>query len=238
MAVIAVARGAPLRLLLNLVIQTGIPINMFSNWKIRFVIGILLLLLLPSCGDNLPFVETFDAPGDWRVGNDADVTGEIRDGAYHFSLNADDLIKWTNAGKSFSDGIYTVEAMQTAGPLDNAYGMLLRVDDEKDNFYLFAVSGDGYVWIGRYLDGGKEEATPIIGSGWVESAAVNQGLDATNELQVRAESGNMIFLVNQFEIGRVTDNTFQKGDIGLMVRTLGVGGVEVQFDNFSVRPLD
>lgn len=211
---------------------------MVSNWKNRFVITILLLLLLPSCGGKLPFVETFDTPGDWRTGQDADVIGEISDGAYHFALKADDLIKWTTAGKSFTDGIYMVEAMQTAGPLDNGYGMILRVDDEKDNFYLFAVSGDGYVWIGRYLNGGKEEAAPIIGSGWVESAAVNQGLDVVNELQVRAESGNMIFLVNQYEIGRVTDNTLPKGDIGLMVRTLGVGGVEVQFDNFSVRPLD
>lgn len=211
---------------------------MFSNWKSRIVIGILLLILLPGCGGTLPFVETFDSPGDWRTGNDADVIGEIRDGAYHFSLHADDVIKWTTAGKSFSDGIYAVEATQLAGPLDNGYGMLFRLDDEKDNFYLFAVSGDGYVWIGRYLDGGKEEATPIIGTGWLESPAVNQGLDVVNELQVRAESGNMIFLVNQYEIGRVTDNTLQKGDIGLMVRTLGVGGVEVRFDNFSVRPLD
>ena len=40
---------------------------MFSNWKIRFVIGILLLLLLPGCGGKLPFVETFDTPGDWRT---------------------------------------------------------------------------------------------------------------------------------------------------------------------------
>ena len=46
-----------------------------------------------------------------------------------------------------------------------------------------------------------------------------------------------IFYVNDQEVGRVTDDTFSRGDIGLMVRTLGAGGVHVQFDNYSVTPI-
>jgi hypothetical protein len=55
---------------------------------------------------------------------------------------------------------------------------------------------------------------------------------------VIAESGNMIFFVNGSEVGRVTDNSFAEGDIGIFAQTLGQGGVRVQFDNISVSPLE
>jgi hypothetical protein len=113
--------------------------------------------------------------------------------------------------------------------------MLLRADAEKGDFYLFKVSGDGYVWIGRYVDG-AEDGT-IIGSHWFESAAVKQGLNQTNRLRVHAESGNLIFYVNDNEVGRVTDNSFREGDVGLFAQSLGFGGVRVIFDNLSVNPL-
>lgn len=196
------------------------------------------LLGLMGCGGDRHYLETFDAPGNWRIGSDTDVEGEVRDGVYDLLVKADELIIWTTAGERFDDGVYEVEATQSQGPLDNGYGMLLRVDDENDNFYLFQISGDGYTWIGRYLHGGEDEATPLIGNGWIESSAVNKGLNAMNRLRVRAESGNLIFVVNDHEVGRVTDNSFRRGDIGLMVRTLGVGGVRVQFDNFTVTPLE
>jgi hypothetical protein len=48
----------------------------------------------------------------------------------------------------------------------------------------------------------------------------------------------MIFYVNGQEVGRVTDKTFQSGDIGLFAQSLGLGGVRIQFDNFSVTPPD
>ena len=81
------------------------------------------------------------------------------------------------------------------------------------------------------------EAEPLVGEWWFESTAVQQGLNKTNVLRVQAEGGNMIFFVNDQEVGRVTDDAFRSGDVGLMVETLGLGGVQVQFDNVSVTPL-
>jgi len=201
--------------------------------------GAFLLLLwgLTACGGSEPYLETFDEPGNWATGMDADVEGQVKDGVYDFLVKADDLIIWTTAGEMFEDGIYEVEVTQVSGPVDNGFGMMFRVDDERDDFYLFEISGDGFLWIGRYRNGGEEEAEPIIGDGWIESSAVRQGTGVTNRLRVRAEAANLIFFVNDQEVGRVTDSAFSSGDIGLMVRTLGQGGVHVQFDNFSVKPL-
>lgn len=212
---------------------------MLKKQKYILAIGLLslIMLALTACGSQQPYLETFDSPGDWRTGDDIDVEGDVQDGVFDLLVKADDLLIWTTAGKEFSDGVYEVEATQIDGPLDNGYGMLFRVNDETDDFYLFEISGDGFVWIGRYLNGGDDEITPIVSNSWFDSAAVSTGLNATNTLKVEAERANLIFYVNDQEVGRVTDNTFSKGDIGLMVRTLGAGGVHIQFDNFSVDPI-
>jgi hypothetical protein len=170
------------------------------------------------------------------VESSGDVVGEVRDGVFDFTVNENELTSWTTAGEEFSDGVYSVEATQVTGPDNNAYGMLFRVDDENDDFYSFQISGDGFVWIGRYRDGGAAEAEPIVNDWWFESPVINQG-NATNKLSVQAEGQNLIFFVNDQEVGRVTDDAFSSGDIGLMVRTLGIGGVNVQFDNFTIEPL-
>lgn len=202
-----------------------------------FFLLVALILALMGCREAASYNETFDAPGTWRVGNDADAIGQVVDGVYDLLVEADDVIIWTAAGEEFGDGFYRVEATQVAGPLNNGYGLVFRLDDDNDNFYLFKISGDGYVWIGRYQNSNATKLEPLVGEWWFESTAVQQGLDKTNVLAVRAENGNMIFYVNDQEVGRVTDNTFRRGDIGLMVETLGLGGVQVQFDNFTVTPL-
>jgi len=198
-----------------------------------------LLMLLAGCTDGgsstLPFEETFDDPGNWGTGEDAYSIGTVVDGVYDFTVLENDISRWSSAGKQFGDGIYEVEATPVEGPLDNGFGLLFRADAEAGNFYLFKISSDGYVWIGRYQDGA--EAATLIAEHWFESPAVLRGLDATNRLRVQAEAGNLIFFVNDQEVGRVTDNTFTTGDVGILVQTLGGGGVRVLFDNLSVRPL-
>jgi len=203
---------------------------------IKITILFLLLAILSACGGGEAYEETFDAPGSWRVESSGDVVGEVRDGVFDFMVTADDLTSWTTAGQNFSDGIFSVEATQVAGPNNNAYGLLFRLDDEQDDFYAFQISGDGFVWIGRYRNGGADEAEPIVNDWWFESPVINQG-NGTNKLSVQAEGQNLIFFVNDQEVGRVTDDAFSSGDIGLIVRTLGIGGVNIQFDNVSVKSL-
>lgn len=204
----------------------------------RLIFILLFLVLVAACGRDEAYVETFDAPGAWRVASDSNVSGAVESGVYDFIVLADQLTFWTTAGESFGDGVYEVEATQIDGPIDNGYGMLFRVDDENNNFYSFQISGDGFVWIGRYHQGGLGEAVPIVGDWWIESSAVQTGLGQTNRLKVIAEGQNMIYFINDVEVGRVSDPTFSRGDIGLMVRTLGLGGVHVQFDNFTVSPIE
>lgn len=198
-------------------------------------VALFLALIAAGCtsaGGGLPYEETFDQQGAWSTGEDAFSVGQVADAVYDFTLLESDLTRWAAAGQSFADGVYSVDARPVAGPLDNGYGLLFRANPEKGDFYLFEISADGYAWIGRYVDG-AEDAT-IVGSHWFATPAVNQGLNVTNNLRVEAVAGNLIFSVNGQEIGRVTDNTFAEGDIGLLVQSFGESGVQIQFDNLTV----
>lgn len=198
----------------------------------------LALIFITACSAVArgPYSETFDEEGRWGVGEDLDARGEVTGGRYEFLVKADLGLFWATAGENRADGIYQVEATQLDGPLDNGYGMMFRVDPDSNSFYLFEVSGDGYVWVG-VCENSCEQEQPLAGDGWIASEAVRQGVNATNILRVRAEGGNMIFFVNDQEVARVTDNTLRQGDIGIMVETLGQGDVLVAFDNFTVTPL-
>jgi hypothetical protein len=213
-----------------------------SGWlrgTILLLIAAAPLYLSSGCreGNNdLPFQETFDSPGNWSSGEDAYSVGSVTDGVYDFKILENDISRWAAAGKDFGDGIFEVDATVVEGPLDNGYGLLFRANPESGDFYLFKISADGYAWIGRYKEGAEEAA--IVNNHWFEAPSIQQGLNVTNQLRVRAESGNLIFYVNGQEVGRVTDNTYSAGDVGLLVQSLGGPGVRVQFDNLSVRPLE
>lgn len=181
--------------------------------------------------------ETFDEAGSWIVDTTFDAETDVTGGRYEFLVKKDLGIYWSTAGVTMGDGVYSVEATPLDGPLDNGYGMVFRAEEDAQSFYIFEVSGDGFVWIGYCLDGCTEQAA-LVGDGWFPADAVRQGLDVTNTLRVRAEAGNLIFYLNDQEVGRVTDSTLQRGDLGVIVETLGEGGVLVAFDNFRVTPLD
>lgn len=195
-----------------------------------------LALLLVACGGYGSYETGFDERDGWGVGNTVEVEGMVADGAYRLRVDAERGIFWSTAGISAGDGTYVVEATQTAGPLDNGFGLMFMVDPEALDFYLFEISGDGYVWLGRCEGGCEENQVILVDEGWFEAPAIKQGLNEMNRLRVEVKDGNMIFYVNGTEVGRGVDTAFTAGDVGVLVETLGEGGVEVEFDNFRYTP--
>jgi hypothetical protein len=184
-----------------------------------------------------PYSETFDEPGSWTVGDDATATGTIQNGLYEMSIEQSGDIFWVTAGRNFADGTYEVAATPVEGTIDNGYGMVFRVDSEENSFYFFKVSSDGYVQIGRCIDS-CTDVIFLVDRDWFASDAVRQGLNVTNVLKVEANGSDMIFYVNETEVGRAADEEISQGDIGLVAETFSPGGFSVQFDNFSVTPIE
>ena len=125
--------------------------------------------------DSGPYEEGFDAAGSWGTGASSDVEGRVSDGLYEMLVESNNGLYYASAGERFADGVYEVDATQIEGPLNNGYGTLFRVDDESDSFYVFEVSGDGYVWIGYCTDLCESEAVALVGGDWFRSPAVKLG---------------------------------------------------------------
>jgi hypothetical protein len=197
-----------------------------------------MVLLVSACSsrDNGPYEEDFEGEVTWGTGMSNDVEGQVTDGAYEMFVKSNQGVYMATAGKRFGDGVYVVDATQIDGPLNNGYGLLVRVDESDDAFYALEVSGDGYVWIGYCRELCKAEATALVGRDWFRSPAVKTGLQETNKLKVVIDGIRMTFFVNGLEVGRAVDDRLVQGDVAVMVEALGQPGIRVVFDNFSYTP--
>jgi hypothetical protein len=200
-----------------------------------FAVALFLSSILAACQSG-PYEETFDATGRWGSGSSTEVEGEVDNGVYELLAKDNSGLFFASAGENFADGVYELEATQIAGPLNNGYGMLFKLDEETDSFYMFEVSGDGWIWIGRCAELCETEQIALVGGDWFRSPAVNQGLQSTNNLRVVVEGSRMTFYVNGIEVGRSSDDRLTEGDVAVMVEALGEGGVRVIFDNFGFAP--
>lgn len=190
----------------------------------------LLALLLCACGkgNGLPWEEDFSTPGNWKLESDATAQVTVQDGVLSISVMSPNQLAWAEAGKELKDFHLTVEATQVAGPNDNEYGVLVRMQD-RHNFYAFSISGDGYFLVSRFVDGVRQP----MGTDWSPSDAILRGAK-TNILEVIARGSRFTFIVNGQQLAQVEDDRFSHGDIGLYAGSFYEGGVEVSFDNLRV----
>jgi hypothetical protein len=196
------------------------------------MLGIVCLVaLLVGCGGpaaEFPWNDDFSEPGTWQTETDAAAEVEVIDGVMRVFVAIPDQLAWATAGKDLGDFHLRVEASQVAGPDDNEYGVLLRLQDAA-NFYRFSISGDGYFQVSSHVDGAAE----YLGGRWTPSDVINQG-QATNTIEVICQGDTFTFIVNGQQLVEVQDGAFSRGDIGLYVGTFSIAGAEVHFDNLAV----
>jgi hypothetical protein len=176
-----------------------------------------------------------DPDSGWDVYNYGDTVALYSDGEYRLAVLSADYVTWGNPdpAQDLSNFEIEVDARAVEGPLDNNLGILVRYQDDNENFYWFQISSDGYFAVDR-LEG--DEWVAVLG--WQESDAIQQGLGVTNRLKVRCFGDEFIFSVNDTYLETVTDSTFRSGNIGLAAGTFDEAGVVVHFDNLRVYGLE
>ena len=217
-----------------------------GKWIARLLLMMLTLVFLAACSivsgptadpcnENGALLRD-DFAGEqmcgWREYNQGGAVVEIVEGTLNISTSQTGQIWWTNAGRDFSDVIVTVQARQSSGPNNNAYGVLCRYQDE-NNFYIFLISGDGYYAIGKYQSGEEQISYLTPSQEYVFSDLINQGV-ATNLIRVGCVGNELSLSVNGLPLVTVTDDSFAGGDVGLGVSTLEPGTAVVQFDELLV----
>lgn len=188
----------------------------------------------PVAGNPI-YEDNFDDPNSgWDVFSEDDSSAGYSDGEYRLGVYQDNWVAWGNpqSDRSFTDFQIEVEARQVEGPLDNNFGILVRYQDDDENYYWFEISGDGYYSVDMLQAG---EWTALVD--WAESEAINQGIGATNHLLVVCAGGQFSFYVNGVWLTDAADSTFGSGNVGLAIGSFDEPGVVVHFDNLKVSAL-
>lgn len=99
-----------------------------------------------------------------------------------------------------------------------------------NNYYLFAISGDGYYCVSKLLN---NTWTPTSWN-WKKSGAIHTG-NATNLIRVVSDGDKFSFYVNNIGVEDYADGSFSSGMIGLAAGTLYTpGAATIGFDNLRI----
>lgn len=216
----------------------------FSLMK-KIVLSLSFLILLSACSvTNLIFQKSTEIPDSGTVlFNDTFPSPESgwttwnQDGSYviyqadglRFYVDKPNLDLYSKPGYGFADVRIEAEVIKIGGPDNNSYGIICRMQNEK-NYYAFVISSDGYAGIIRVQEGVYE----LINSDSLEFAAsINQG-KSINYLVATCKGNQLSFDINGVNQFLIEDDRFMSGDVGLIAGSFEDPGVEIFFDNFTV----
>lgn len=185
----------------------------------------------PEYPGALLFQDGFSDPSSgWDRVRSPDGMTDYEGDRYRIVVNASNADYWANPGLYFEDVQVEVDALKSAGPDDNDYGVLCRYQDTT-NFYFLIISSDGYYGIGIVEDGHQKLLEPPQ---MYHSEAINPG-NANNHIQAVCQGSRLALSVNGEFIAETYDSSFTSGDIGLIVGSFDEPGVDILFDNLSVK---
>ncbi len=134
---------------------------------------------------------------------------------------------WSRPGKRVSDVRMEVDVIKLGGPDDNDFGLICRYQD-RDNFYAFLTSSDGYAGILKVKEG---KYVMISGDKMVYSESIHKGA-TQNHVRADCSGSTLTMYANSKQILSVQDQDFRTGEIGVIAGTGAEAGADLYFDNF------
>jgi len=184
----------------------------------------------PTNSGDLLFQDGFNDPSSgWDQVRSQEGLTDYENDRYRIHVNATNADYWSNPGLYFMNVQIEVDAGNNGGPDDNDYGVLCRYQNT-ENFYFLIISSDGYYGIG-IVEGGEQRL--LDPPQMYQSNSIHTGLGA-NHIKVICDGPRLALTVNGEFIAEAYDSTFIDGDVGLIVGSFDIPGVDIWFDNFMV----
>jgi pSer/pThr/pTyr-binding forkhead associated (FHA) protein len=176
----------------------------------------------------LVYEDDFSNPSSgWDDAFDRYTTKQYGNNKYYIEVTTSNLVAWGLANRSVSDFRLEVDAAQEDGPNNNGYGILFRFQD-RDNYYRFDISGDGFFLLSKFHAGEWVTLIP-----WTASSAVNVGQSA-NRLIVEALGSQIRVYANDSLLAEVEDDAFSQGNFGFFASTFSDPNLTVSFDDIKL----
>lgn len=170
-----------------------------------------------------------------RIYEDDEVRYAIERERYLIEIKQPEVTAWSLVEGEYTNVAIQVEVQSTRSTAATAGGIVFRCRDDA-NFYLYAVSSEGFYRLELLEDG---EWIALID--WTPSEAIvvpTAGYpNVANLLRVEVVDTQIALLVNGILLEKTIDSTFAAGAAGLAAMTFDGGG-RVTFDDFVIARLD
>lgn len=207
--------------------------------KPQYLLGVILVLLVTGCARPAPsesppppdalVADDFSPPNvGWARFDTEQSAVYVLAGELYLEDRGKDLAVYTPLiGHEHTDVQIDVDVRHVQGAVNNWMGVLCRQQDE-DNYYLLAISADGYYLILRVING---EAMALVGPEYSEVIRTGK---AANGLRASCEGSQLSLWVNGDELARFQDDSLMDaGGVALFADAVQRGEiVVVAFDNF------
>ncbi len=168
-----------------------------------------------------------DSTSGWDDTSDAYTLKRYGNNRYQIEISTSNLVAWGLANRDVADFEIEVEAKLEDGATENSYGLLFRFQD-RENFYRFDISGDGYYLLSKFVNG---QWTTLID--WTESEYIDRE-DAANTLKVAAFGSTISLWVNDHFLASVEDDSLSHGNFGFFASTFGEPYMWTSYDNLRM----
>jgi hypothetical protein len=171
--------------------------------------------------------DDFSTPlSGWRLVGEAREPSGYEGGEYRL-VSRGDTVAAAEYAELFDDFLVEVDVRLTAAT--EGASVVLGFRGQANRGYMFWVTPDqGGFYLSRYGGAGRRELIPRT-----RTAVLWDG-GATNRLGVRAQGAEIVLLINGQEVGRVTDDTSLRGQLGFVVTSRGEGETDARFSNLVV----
>ena len=190
---------------------------------------------------NALFSDDFsDSGSGWDEDVSDTSTVGYDNGKYVIGITTESWLAWANPGKRNLSNIHIeVTARNTGEAQDAGFGIICNSTPDGD-FYYLAMSVDGYFVIAK-KEGEDTIALSDPDNQWITSDVIP--VNATSyQLGADCANGTLTLYVNGDEVGSAEDDTFTRGDVGLIAATFSgtdsSASAEVTFDSFEVTQLE
>ncbi len=198
--------------------------------KARELLGEIAIAGLPS---KPAFEDDFSSStSDWGTYYGEDNENYYDNGKYHMRGNTSNLahfLKNQNAGQ-YTDFALVIDARLVSGSYTCSYGVIFRLQDY-DNLYCVLINGNSSYQVYKLLND-KWYALKT----WTKSDYINGG-NSTNHIMVICQDSKIKVYINGYYIDTITDSSFSKGYVGLMIE-VQQASVHAAFDDIKVYRLD
>ncbi|MBN1878108.1 MAG: hypothetical protein JXA33_28055 [Anaerolineae bacterium] len=177
------------------------------------------------------FTDDFSQPNvAWARFDTPESAAYIRDGEFYLEDRGAGIAAYAPlANKTYNLITLKVQTRHVQGTMNNWMGMICRQQDEQ-NYYLSAISADGYFLILKVEEG---EAVPLVGP--QASEIIHKG-KASNTIEIHCHGDILSLTINDTPIVTLTDDTLPaEGQIALFADAVEQGEMAiVAFDHFAV----